>query len=399
MKIRKELIFKILKIAALAVGVLLTNCLVFGFTNFGHLDVAEYISSNISSCKKEERTDKTIFEMKPINTKEVFFKTNRQAVAILSNFQKDSMYLTWQTEEENFSSDYSSTLQTHIYGITSRGNAQTIPFGLKILEGNFKSDYFNSYDYTESDPINYVYISKSLCGVLFPTLSLKESIGKEISNDKLTKNLIVAGVCADETIFNCYHENDYYIIGNHLNFSFRFDCERLVMKLDDNFNTNYSIFKKLFYSESWIPPFSEKAYIKLVFVDNEWLENEAKIVFLNSFAVPSFLPIVFDFFYLPIGFVAFAFVFKKDKLNFIKSVPFVCTSLFIILLLFWLAEKIISRQIWFGIHLVGAPVYSLIYAFFGTMMLTAGFIVSYYFYKHKQSKSIVSGDNFFEIDI
>ena len=399
-KINTQLVFIILKSIGLLISLLFVNCMVHGFTNFGNIDVAEFISANIKYCNKEEKTNRVIFEMNPNNKNEPFFKNNKQAVAILSNIQKNAVFLTWDTENEEFTSSNATASSVQIYGISSRGNLNTLPFGLKLLAGDYDESVFNSYDLFESDPkIKGVYISQSVCFSLFPNVNADDVIGKRIENANLKEPLTIKGVCANDSILNGYDKEGRFIVGNHLNFSTYYDYERLILKLDDNFNTNYSIFKKLFYSNSWIPPFSEKAYIKLSFVNNEWLESESKIVFNNSSSVPSFLPIVFDILYIPIGFVFFIFLSNYLKRKTISNLPFVCISLFIIMFLNWLSEKIINKQVWFGIHIVGGPVFSLVYSSFGTILLILGFVGAFYYFKYKGKNAVIFKDSYYQIDI
>lgn len=399
LKKHKQILICALKLMAISLTILFSNCMVFGFTNFGHLDVAEFISSNLSSCKKESKTGRVLFEMGPTNKIEPFFKNNKQAVAILSSIQNNSVFLTWDSYQELFYSEEFSFEGPTLYGVSGRGKDSEIPFDLKLISGSFSPDYFNTYNLNESDPINYAYISKGFCESLFPSQSFDDVIGLSITNPKLNRELIVAGVCSNESILNNYGDNDCYIVANHLNFSTKFEYEKMIIKIKDVFNTSYSLFKKIFYSESWIPPFSEKAYIKLNFCDNSWLENEAVVVYNNSSGVPQFIPLLFVVFYFVIGFCCSFLLFKSNIIKALRNLPFVCLSIFVVLFLFWLAKIINSGQVWFGIHIVGSPVYSLVYVSFGILLLIGGLLAGHYLKKSRGQNLTNNRKDYYQIDI
>lgn len=366
-------ILKFCSISAICFLVLILNCLTLGFTNFGHSDVAEFISSNISLCEKEAKTNRTVFEMIPDNRIQPFFKNNKQAVALLANFKDSSVFLTWDTSDELFTTDYASS-PSLVFGMSGKGKSKSIPFGLKLVAGNFESSYFDTYYLYENDDINYIYISEALCADLFPNIEYSNVVGKELSNINLKRSMIVAGICKNDTILTNDVNDVKFIVGNHLNFSTYFDYEKMVLKLDDNIDTNYSIFKSLFYSNGFIPPFSDRAYIKLSFNNNEWLEKEARIVYSNTYNMPNYLPFIFALFYLPIGSI-FPFIIGKEIYKKYNSIPFFCISLCIIFLSFSLAELINSHKVWFGIHIIGAPVYSIVFEVLAILLLYIGFFL------------------------
>ena len=355
--------------------------------NFGHLTVAEYLASNISVTKKEESTNRTILYMESTKEYEQFFKNNYQAVARVARSQKNSTFMTWNTEEEYFTFDDSSVGNVNIYGLSNRGEMTEVPFNIKLLAGEFDGTYFNSYNALPPDSEYKIIISSSLSQELFPGDEYENVIGKQIVNDKISQPLVVMGIANDQNIINGYKNTDKFIIGNHLYFSGRFTNEKMVLKLEDNFDTNYTIFKYFFQSNAWINPLTDKAYIKMNFLENDWLRVEAIKVMNNNFGFLGALPIFLTLLYLPLGILGFYLIYLQNSFTLVINFKIVSLSLFINLLLFYLAGIIIKGANIGGLHLVGAPIFGLVYVFTALILTILGFMLGRRLFR----KSLPSG--------
>ena len=385
---------------------LISDCVIGIFNNYGNVNAAEYISENMKKCKKNPENNRVEFEMITKNGKSSWFPSNYMAVAALFNSgRNNSMYFSYEeNSDENWlinNTNYVNKAETYGLGF---GTVTYMPLGIKILAG--KIDY-SDFDVTlkqyGSDNGGWCIISKTYAQGLQNELSLesyKDLIGFELSIPNIRDgSLTIKAICDDANLISNNKKGKSFVISNYFAFSNYLENERLVFKASSDKNgMNFTIFRQLLYSSAWQTPFdsNDNHFSILTSPSNEWIVAEAEIIYLQNTPKLSFISTITLF-----SFVAIGFYISRQKPFFKngKLIPYLIV-LTIFFLSFSLSFMFVGVLKIGGYHLIGRSLISTINEVIGCIVLMCTIAIASSINKYNYEKDVLEkNSDYYEIKI
>lgn len=399
-KIKKVIMKEKWLLVFMAISFGLSSCVCL-FSNFNSINTADYLANAVRIGKKNPKTKRFEFCLQYNTNNNVWFKYNYNAVSGISSLNSmNSSYMTYQSKEISEFLTYPLVYPEQsdvidFIGITN-GRENFVPLDFKPIYGDYNSSNYDCL-IQDKDDVNRVMISETFANIISNAMGIidkAELIGKNIitTNDLI---LTIDCIVEDQCLPNDYESNKLFIAANYLLFSTRFKDETFVFKLKDKYNTNYTLFNKLFLVGNFPKYFEPNSILSIQIVDNPWMVNEVKTIYLgkeSNYLFPLFL---FIFCYAILGFFANKkLIFRNDKHLFSEIKCFL--FIFAFLAFYALLQLVFNGLYIFGIHINTYLSFSGVAELFIIILFFIGYCLSSFIkipsLENKQNNTKISSD-------